>query len=107
MSEYSRFIAWDRSCSDRPGYGMTSGDTMHLGLRDYNEQYPCPNGLPVQTGGPQQSEAWRKRVEKAKAFIEQWNSEQRVVLLAESISIDDVKKGIEVLRTWANSLRQR
>ena len=86
MSEYSRFLAWNRSCSDRPGYGMTSGDTMHLGMRDYNEMYPCPNGLPVQTGGPQESEAWQERVKKAKAFIEQWNSEQRVAQLAESIT---------------------
>jgi hypothetical protein len=86
MSDYSRFIAWDARCTDRGGYGMTPGDTMHLGLRDYNEMYPCPNGLPVQTGGPQGSKAWQKRVAKAKRDIEQWNSEQRVVLLAESIT---------------------
>jgi hypothetical protein len=71
MSDYSRFISWDARCTDRGGYGMTPGDTMHLGLRDYNEMYPCPNGLPVQTGGPQASEAWQKRVKKAKQDIEE------------------------------------
>jgi len=86
MSDYSRFISWDARCTDRGGYGVTPGDTMHLGLRDYNEMYPCPNGLPVQTGGPQASEAWQKRVAKAKRDIEQWNSDQRVVLLAGSIT---------------------
>jgi hypothetical protein len=97
MSEYSRFIAWDRSCSDRPGYGMTPGDTMHRGLRDYNEMYPCPNGLPVQTGGPQQSEAWQRRVKKAKAFVEQWNSDQRVALLAESITDEQFEVWLTVI----------
>ena len=75
MSDYSRFIAWDARCTDRGGYGMTPGDTMYLGLRDYNEMYPCPNGLPVQTGGPQNSEHWRSRVASAKRFIDQWNLE--------------------------------
>ena len=75
MSDYSRFVSWDARCTDRGGYGMTPGDTMHLGLRDYNEMYPCPNGLPVQTGGPQASEHWRSRVASAKRFIDQWNLE--------------------------------
>ncbi len=75
MSDYSRFVSWDARCTDRGGYGMTPGDTLHLGLRDYNEMYPCPNGLPVQTGGPQKSEHWRSRVASAKRFIDQWNLE--------------------------------
>lgn len=75
MSEYANFIRWDRSCSDRSGYGMTPGDTMLLGLRDYNETHPCPNGLPVQTGGPKTSAAWLERVSKARRFVEQWNAE--------------------------------
>jgi hypothetical protein len=86
MSEYSQFIAWAARCTDRPGYGMTPGDTMHLGLRDYNEPYPCPNGLPIDTRQPGDCEHWQRRVKKAQAFIEQWNSDQRVVLLAESIT---------------------
>jgi hypothetical protein len=73
---------------------------------DYNQPYPCPNGLPIDTRQPADCEHWRRRVDKARQFIGEWNSEQRVMSLAESLSIDDVKKGIEVLRQWANSLRQ-
>ena len=75
MSEYSRFIAWNRSCSDRPGYGMTPGDTMHLGLRDYSEMYPCPNGLPIDTRQPNDCEHWRRRIDKAKQDIKQHTNE--------------------------------
>jgi hypothetical protein len=70
MSEYSQFIAWAARCTDRPGYGMTPGDTVHLGLRDYNEPYPCPNGLPIDTRQPGDCEHWRRLVEKARRDIE-------------------------------------
>jgi hypothetical protein len=98
MSDYSRFISWDARCTDRGGYGMTPGDTLHLGLRDYNEMYPCPNGLPVQTGGPQKSEAWQKRLAKAKQFIEQWNTEQRVDRLAEAITDEQLDLFLELMK---------
>lgn len=45
---------------------MTPGDTMLLGLRDYNAPYPCPNGLPIDTREPGDCEGWRRRVAKAK-----------------------------------------
>jgi hypothetical protein len=106
MSKSAHFVAWDARCRDRGSYGMTAGDSLHLGLRDYNEPYPCPNGLPLDLRQPGDCEHWRRRVAKARRFIGEWNSEQRVLSLAESLSIDDVKKGIEVLRQWANSLRQ-
>jgi hypothetical protein len=98
MSDYSRFVSWDARCADRGGYGMTPGDTMHLGLRDYNEMYPCPNGLPVQTGGPQASGAWQKRLAKAKQFIEQWNTEQRVERLAEAITDEQLDLFLELMK---------
>lgn len=53
-----------------PAHGMTAGDSMHLGLRDYVEPYPCPNGLPIDMRKPGDCEPWRKRVEKAKRDIE-------------------------------------
>jgi hypothetical protein len=106
LSDYSRFLAWDRRCIDRGSYGMTHGDGHHLGFRDYNQPYPCPNGLPIDTRQPGDCEHWRQRVEKAKRDIERWNSDQRVQLLAETVSLDEVKKGLEVLKAWANSLRQ-
>jgi hypothetical protein len=85
---------------------MTSGDSRYLGLTDYNQPYPCPNGLPIDLRQPADCEHWRRRVDKARRDIERWNSDQRVELLAETVSLDEVKKGLEVLKAWANSLRQ-
>jgi hypothetical protein len=106
MSEYSHFVAWDARCRDCGSYGMTSGDSRYLGLTDYNQPYPCPNGLPIDLRQPADCEHWRRRVDKARRDIERWNSDQRVELLAETVSLDEVRKGLEVLKAWANSLRQ-
>jgi hypothetical protein len=90
MSEYSRFLAWSARCHDRPGYGMTPGDTAYLGLRDYVEPYPCPNGLPIDTREPGECESWRRRIEKAKRSIENWNRDIQIQLVAESITDEQV-----------------
>jgi len=50
--------------------------------------------------------AWRERIEKAKRDIQKHKSEQRVQLLAEQLTDDALKKDIEVIRAWANSLKQ-
>ncbi len=78
MSEYSRFLSWDRRCSDRGSFGMTAGDSMHLGLRDYNQPYPCPNGLPIDMRLPGECEHWRRRIEKAKRFIDLFDREKKL-----------------------------
>ena len=78
MSEYSKFYAWDRRCSDRGSFGMTAGDSMHLGLRDYNQPYPCPNGLPIDMRLPGECEHWRKRIEKAKRDIDLFDREKKL-----------------------------
>ena len=106
MSEYSKFYAWDRRCSDRGSFGMTSGDSMHLGLRDYNQPYPCPNGLPLDMRLPGECEHWRRRVEKAKRFIGEWNSEQRVRSVADSITDEEILSDIEVIRQWQHLQKQ-
>jgi hypothetical protein len=49
---------------------MTPGDSYHLGLRDYNEPYPLPNGMPLDARKPGDCEHWRQRVDKAKRDIE-------------------------------------
>jgi hypothetical protein len=76
---------------------MTPGDTLHLGLRDYNEMHPCPNGLPVQTGGPQKSEAWQKRLAKARRFIERHESEHTVRNLVATLQPSVVKAFLRAL----------
>ncbi len=78
MSEYSRFLSWDRRCSDRGSFGMTAGDSMHLGLRDYNQPYPCPNGLPIDMRLPGECEHWRRRIEKAKRDIDLFDREKKL-----------------------------
>ena len=78
MSEYSKFYAWDRRCVDRGSYGMTPGDSMHLGARDYNQPYPCPNGLPLDMRLPGECEHWRMRIEKAKRFIDLFDREKKL-----------------------------
>jgi len=89
-----------------PAHGVTAGDTYYLGLRDYVEMYPCPNGLPIDHRQPAEVPAWNDRVAKAKRDIEKHKSEQRVQLLAEQLTDDALKKDIEVIRAWANSLKQ-
>jgi hypothetical protein len=78
VSEYSKFNAWNRGCVDRGSFGMTSGDSMHLGLRDYNQPYPCPNGLPLDMRLPGECEHWRKRIEKAKRDIDLFDREKKL-----------------------------
>lgn len=78
MSEYSKFYAWDRRCSDRGSFGMTAGDSMHLGARDYNQPYPCPNGLPIDMRLPGECEHWRKRIEKARRDIDLFDREKKL-----------------------------
>ena len=96
MSEYSKFNAWNRGCVDRGSFGMTSGDSMHLGLRDYNQPYPCPNGLPLDMRLPSECEHWRKRVEKAKRDIE-WH--RREFEAAELVfSEDDISDLISIAK---------
>jgi hypothetical protein len=89
-----------------PAHGVTAGDTYYLGLRDYVEMYPCPNGLPIDHREPSEVPAWRQRIEKAKRDIEKHKSEQRVQLLAEQLTDEAILSEIEVIRKWARSLRQ-
>jgi hypothetical protein len=70
MSQYTDYIRWESRCRVHAGYGMTAGDSQHLGLHNYTEPYPCPNGLPIDYRDPGQTEWWRKRIEKAKRDIE-------------------------------------
>lgn len=105
MSDYSRFISWYAWCRDRGGYGMTPGDCWHLGLRDYNQPFPCPNGLPIDTREPQDCEPWRNRIEKAKRDIETHKSEQRVSELAEELTDEQILSDIGAIRKWARSLQ--
>lgn len=106
MSSVAAFIRWDARCRNMPGHGMTAGDTHYLGLRDYVEMYPCPNGLPIDHRQPADVPAWNARVAKAKLDIEKHKSEQRVLWLASEMTKEQILLDVEKIRTWANSLRK-
>jgi hypothetical protein len=106
MSSVAEWIRWEARCRNMPAHGVTAGDTYYLGLRDYVEMYPCPNGLPIDHKQPAEVPAWNDRVAKAKRDIQKHKSEQRVQLLAEQLSNETLRKDIEAIRIWANSLQQ-
>jgi hypothetical protein len=91
---------------DRGSYGMTHGDGHHLGLRDYNQPYPCPNGLPIDTRRPGDCEHWRKRVDKAKRDIEHSRFWAGVQSCAEEFTDEQIFEDLEIIRTWARSLQR-
>ena len=95
-----------RRVMNERSYGATAGDSFWMGYHDYDEVDPFARYREPEKSKPITVPAWRTRIDKAKRDIEKHKSEQRVQLLAESISIEDVRKGLEVLRSWANSLRQ-
>jgi len=106
MSIVAAWIRWESRCRSMPAHGMTAGDTYYLGLRDYVEHYPCPNGLPIDYRQPADVPAWNDRVAKARRDIEKHKSEQRVQLLAEQLTDETIFSEIEAIRQWARSLRQ-
>ena len=106
MNIVAAWIRWESRCRSMPAHGMTASDTYYLGLRDYVEHYPCPNGLPIDHRQPADVPAWNDRVAKAKRDIEKHRSEQRVQLLAEDITDETILLEIEAIRKWARSLRQ-
>lgn len=103
MSSVAAFIRWDSRTRNMPAHGATTGDTYHLGLRDYVEMYPCPNGLPIDHRQPADVPAWNDRVAKAKRDIEnhrqkiEWQQigdDSAVVFAAEDVAgISDLVKG--------------
>jgi len=72
-----------------PAHGVTAGDTYYLGLRDYVEMYPCPNGLPIDYSKPADSPAWVDRVARAKRDIENNRCRWAIRDAAEAITDDE------------------
>lgn len=97
MSSVAAWIRWDSRCRSMPAHGMTAGDTFYLGLRDYVEHYPCPNGLPIDHRKPAEVPAWVDRVARAKRDIEKHKSEQRVQVMAAALQPSVVKAFLRAL----------
>ena len=102
MSSFSRLNSWLARTSNYLRRS-TAGDNYHLGALDYTQCFPCPNGLPLDGKRYEECEATRRRVERAKRFIEQHSGEVRVQVLAELITVEEVKQDIEDIRKWVNS----
>lgn len=96
--------------SERCGrsYGLTAGDTVYQGMRG-----PPPGGkahdfgLTIDKRRPDQCEAWRAMVARAKADIERFEAEERIRSVAGRIERDEVIQLVEIIRTWANSLHSQ
>lgn len=95
-----------RRVMNERNYGATAGDSFWMGYGDYDEVDPFARYRDEEEPKPITVPAWRARIEKARRDIEKHKSEQRVQLLAESISDDQILTEIEAIRTWANSLKQ-
>lgn len=87
-------------------YGATAGDSRWMGYGDYDVVDPFARYREPEESKPITNPSWRARIAKAKRDIEKFRSEQRVQLLAEQLTDDALKKDIEVIRAWANSLKQ-
>lgn len=97
MSLVAAWIRWESRCRNMPSHGMTAGDTYHLGLRDYVEMYPCPNGLPIDHRKPAEVPAWVDRVAKAKRDIERDQIRFRVRDMAAALRPSVVRAFLKAL----------
>ena len=96
MSSVAAWIRWESRCRNMPAHGVTNGDTYYLGLRDYVEMYPCPNGLPIDHRQPAEVPAWNARVAEAKRDI---SRHQREIAAAEiEWSVSEVQDLLSIAR---------
>lgn len=103
MSSVSAFWRWDAGCV------FTASNLCDSGMRgwhfDYLQPYPCPNGLPIKTGVPSESPAWRARLERARKESNEWDRTIRVREAAEALTVETILNDMEVIRVWARSLK--
>ena len=85
-------------------YGATPGDSFWMGYGDYDEVDPFAAEREPEELKPITVPAWRARIDKAKRDIEKHKAEQRVLRLAEQMTIEEVLLDVEKIRTWAHSL---
>jgi hypothetical protein len=88
-------------------YGLTAGDTFHQGMRGPPAGGKAHDfGLLIDTRKPDECEAWRRMRDKAKADIDKWNKTYRLREVAAAITTEELAQTLEIMRTWANSLRK-
>lgn len=95
--------------SERSGqsFGLTAGDTFHQGMRGPPVGGKAHDfGLTIDKRRPDECEGWRAMIDKAKADIEKWNATNRLREVAAAITTEELTHTLEIMRTWANSLRR-
>jgi hypothetical protein len=99
VSQYTDFLRWQSGCRSffSVDHGCTAGDSYHQGSRSYTEQFPCPNGLPIDTRAPQEVEWYRGRVARARRDAEAFDRESRVKVLAAALQPNVVRAFLKAL----------
>lgn len=87
--EYADAMIRDRNIVDRRGYGMTPGDTWHLGLRSYDVIDRFAKAREPEERQPITCSGWREKIDKAKADIAASNVEWAIRDAAEKITDDE------------------
>jgi hypothetical protein len=102
MSTLSEFVRWDAGCS------FHSQNLCDSGMRgwhfDYVQPYPCPNGLGVINTEPGESEAWKRRIERARMDAAEYSAEIRIRVIAGKIEPKQVEEDIKEIKQWLTSL---
>ncbi len=93
-----------RRVMNERSYGATAGDSFWMGYQDYDEIDPFASCRDEEESKPIIVPSWRARIDKAKREIEKHKAEQRVLRLAEQMTIEEVLLDVEKIRTWAHSL---
>ena len=87
----------------RRSNGLSAYSCQNMGLGPYDGR-PDPNGLPYGPETHAKFMAGRKiLVDRARKFIEEFDSAYRVRNAAKLITTDQAQKDIEAIRQWANS----
>ena len=95
--EYADAVIRDRNIVDRRGYGMTPGDTWHLGLRGYDVIDPFIKSREPEERQPITCPGWRAIVDKARRFKEQNDERWRIRDMAAALQPSVVKAFLRAL----------
>lgn len=98
------FMRWQAGCYDTGGYGIADSDNFYCGSRNYEQPYPCPNGLPIVTTPLSECEGHQRRIAKAKRDIEEFSREFRIREAAGLIKPKQVEEDVRSIKEWLKSL---
>ena len=95
--EYADAMIRDRNIVDRRGYGMTPGDTWHLGLRSYDVIDRFAKTREPEERQPITCSGWREIVDRARRFKEQNDEQWRIRDMAAALRPSVVRAFLRAL----------